>query len=138
MGEKRKEYEELIVEKKLDKHVALLGAIPTPSTGATLLKAFDIFVFPSTKEGLPYAIIEAGAAGVAILSSNVGGIPEIIQHEKNGLLSVSKSGEALAYHIEKMFYDERVRGDYTRAMEDTIATTFSLPRALDQTFLLYD
>ncbi|PIP28740.1 sugar transferase, partial [Candidatus Kuenenbacteria bacterium CG23_combo_of_CG06-09_8_20_14_all_39_39] len=47
------------------------------------LKAFDLFVLPSVKEGLVYTLIEAEAAALPIIATNVGGNPEIIAHNKN-------------------------------------------------------
>ncbi len=51
-----------------------------------VLEKIDIFVFPSLWEGLPYSILEAMNAGKLIISTNVGGIPEIIMHKHNGIL----------------------------------------------------
>ena len=45
------------------------------------LKAFDVFVLPSLKEGFPWVIIEAAAAGIPIVATKVGAIPEILPEE---------------------------------------------------------
>lgn len=61
------------------------------------LKAFDIFALPSIKEGLPYTIIEAMAAGLPIVATRVGGIPEVL--ENRGLVMPSKEPAELARAI---------------------------------------
>jgi len=62
----------------------------------------DIFVIPSVKEGVPYVLLEAMAAGLAIVATTVGGIPEIIKDQKNGLLVPPKNPLALAEAMEKL------------------------------------
>jgi glycosyltransferase involved in cell wall biosynthesis len=56
----------------------------------------DIFVLPSVAEGLPRGLMEAMAAGVICIASNVGGIPEIIEDGKNGFLAAAKDSKDLA------------------------------------------
>jgi glycosyltransferase involved in cell wall biosynthesis len=51
-----------------------------------LLKSADLFLFPTNHEGFPLALLEAMTAGLPIVSSDAGGIPEIIQTDVNGLL----------------------------------------------------
>jgi len=50
------------------------------------MKVFDVFLFPSRHEGLGSILLDALAFGLPIIASNVGGIPEIIQHDNNGYL----------------------------------------------------
>lgn len=71
----------------------LVGFVPE---AARYLKAFDIFVLPSLKEGLPYTLLEATHAELPIIASAVGGILDVIEHEKNGLLVPPKNSSALA------------------------------------------
>ena len=52
----------------------------------SLVAALDLFVMPSRNEGLGLALIEAMALGLPIISTNVGGIPYLLEHEKTGLL----------------------------------------------------
>lgn len=66
------------------------------------LKVMDLFVFPSFTEGLGSALLDAMAYDVPIVASRVGGIPDIIQHENNGLLFEAGDVAALAQQIERM------------------------------------
>jgi len=82
-GERRAELEAQIREKGLEGHVVLAGKI---DDAREYLTAFDIFLLASVKEGLPYAILEAGYAGVPVISTSVGGIPGVIKNLETGLL----------------------------------------------------
>ena len=73
---------------------ALLAAHPQlewvgwlgPEEKDELLRAAEIFVMPSRSEGLPMALLEAMAYGMAVLATDVGGIPEVVEPEVDGLL----------------------------------------------------
>jgi glycosyltransferase involved in cell wall biosynthesis len=75
-----------------------------------VLRALDIYVQPSLTEGLPLAVVEAAAAELPIVASDVGGIPEIIEHGRNGLLVPPGDPQALAVAIQELIDDpERAR-----------------------------
>lgn len=111
----------------------LLGTIPD---AARLLPAFDVFVLPSRKEGLPYALIEAMAAGLPIVATTVGGIPEIITHEKNGLLVPVENPAALAAAIRRLVDDPSFRAQLGNAAK-TSAEKFSFAAQLANTLAVY-
>lgn len=66
------------------------------------LKGLDLFVLPSVKEGLPYTILEAMAAGLPIIATSVGGIPDAIVNRSSGLLVEAASAEKLANAINEI------------------------------------
>jgi glycosyltransferase involved in cell wall biosynthesis len=74
-GELRDFLESKSKEYKLENRVKLFGFLPASEA----LKGFDTFALPSLKEGLPYVLLEAKAAGLPIIANPVGGIPEILQ-----------------------------------------------------------
>jgi glycosyltransferase involved in cell wall biosynthesis len=137
-GEERLTLQKYIRENKLENNVFLLGAIPDKTSGATLIRAFDIFILPSTKEGLPYVLLEAGLARVASVSTNVGGIPEIIEHEKSGLLCTPSNEGALTIQVEKLLFDERVRQDMAVNQYSDTVEKFSLKRMVQETLIEYE
>ncbi|MEK7165035.1 MAG: glycosyltransferase family 4 protein [Patescibacteria group bacterium] len=77
--------------------------------GNDLAQGADIFVIPSVKEGMPYVLLEAMAAGLPIVATNVGGIPEIIKDGQTGLLVPPKNPEKLAAAIGRLIDDPGLR-----------------------------
>ena len=69
----------------------------------------DIFVLPSLSEGFPNVILEAMAAGLPIISSNVGGVPDIIQDEVNGLLVEPMNSKEIAEKVLFILTNEELR-----------------------------
>jgi spore coat protein SA len=65
-----------------------VGFVPHQELGR-LYDGAAVVVFPSHREGLPVALLEAMAHGCAIVASRVGGIPQLIQHGRTGLLSAT-------------------------------------------------
>jgi glycosyltransferase involved in cell wall biosynthesis len=74
-----------------------------------LLSRFDLYVFPSLWEGFPYSIVEAMRAGVPIVATRVGGIPEAIADGKDGLLVEPDSRDAMIGAIARLLDDPDLR-----------------------------
>ena len=103
-GEKRPEQlEKIIAEKKLNKKVLLAGR---KENASRYLKAFDSYACSSVKEGFPYSILEAIGAGLPIVSTNVGGISEIIEDNITGLLVEPQNPNQLAEKIFQLAKDK--------------------------------
>lgn len=79
-GRRRPEVEALISAAGLQNSFELIGYLSRPDV-IREMRACDIYVQPSLTEGLPRAVIEAGAQSAPIIATNVGGIPELIQLE---------------------------------------------------------
>jgi glycosyltransferase involved in cell wall biosynthesis len=87
------------------------------SETAALLQRTDILALPSFVETLPMAIIEAFAYGVAVIATPVGAVPEVIAHERNGLLVPVGHVEALAKALSQLLENGALRrnlGDAAR------------------------
>lgn len=95
-GEERAALEALIKKHGLGNRVFLAGHIPN---AYKYLRAFDIFLLPSRTEALSYVLLEAAQAGLPIIATSVGGIPEVVEHKKNGLLVPPNDPRALANAI---------------------------------------
>jgi glycosyltransferase involved in cell wall biosynthesis len=85
-GEERANLEEKIKKYGLMHRVKLFGFVPASEA----LKGFDIFALPSLKEGLPYALLEAKAAGLPIVANRIGGIAEILDAKDMSDFSLEK------------------------------------------------
>jgi glycosyltransferase involved in cell wall biosynthesis len=75
-----------------------------------IMPLFDIFVLPSLNEGMGRVLVEAMAAGKPIVASNVGGIPDLVKHDHNGLLVPPGDEKALAAAIRQLInYPEKAK-----------------------------
>lgn len=91
-GEERQNLEERIKMAKLSDKIFLTGHI---EDAAKYLKAFDLFLLPSLKEGLPYALLEAEKANLPIISTEVGGIPEFFSKKPNIIIKPKSVNEII-------------------------------------------
>ena len=94
-GRERPKLEKLIKKYRLQEKVFLVGRMPD---AYKYLKAFDVFVLPSLKEGFPWIILEAMAAGIPIVATKVGALPEILDEE---FLVTPGNAEALVKKINR-------------------------------------
>jgi len=137
-GEEKKNYESRIKNYEIGDKFFIIGKneLSDPNS-ANYLKALDIFVLPSVKEGLPYLLLEAGLAGLPVIASSVGGIPEIIDNGKEGILAPPKNPEALAEAIKKLMEDKNLREQFAANLRQKILSKFSLQKMLDDTIAAY-
>lgn len=110
---------------KLEGKIILGGYLDNASEH---LKAFNIFVLPSVKEGLPYAILEAGCASLPVVATTVGGIPEIIEDMKSGILIQPKNPRELAHALSFMIEHPEERKRYGAALKERVASKYSLEK----------
>jgi glycosyltransferase involved in cell wall biosynthesis len=104
---------------------------------AEVLAESDLFVLPSRTEAFPNGLVEAMASGLPSIASNVGGIPELLQHGCNGLLVPPGDAAAVATAILTLLEDERTAvalGDAARA---TVASRYSFDRMVASFEQLY-
>lgn len=101
-GEEKKFLEDQIAYRQLTNHVFLVDYLPE---AFTYLKAFDVFILPSTKEGFAYTLLEASLAELPIITTRVGGNPEIIENLKNGILVRPGSPEEIINAISHLLGD---------------------------------
>ncbi|XKT74533.1 MAG: glycosyltransferase [Patescibacteria group bacterium UBA2163] len=123
-----------ILRQKKINNVTLLGAIPNAKK---YLEAFDIFILPSRTESLGYVLLEAGHAHLPVVATKVGGVPEIIEHKKNGLLITPNDPTALANAVETLLSDQKLRDKYSASLYKKVVEHFSLERMRDKTYSLY-
>ncbi len=101
-GRREAEMRQLAQELGLAGRVHFLGQRPDIPD---LLGALDIFVLPSHSEGVSLALLEAMAAGLPVIATAVGGLPEVVTDGVNGLLIPPQDPEALAQALARLLDD---------------------------------
>jgi glycosyltransferase involved in cell wall biosynthesis len=91
-----------------------------------VLKAFDVFVFPSIAEGLPLALLEAMASGLPVIASRVGGVPEILNSpELRTMVSPGSVDELVSAMKDLYGMPEEERHEIGRALRERVLEEFS-------------
>lgn len=119
------EHDKIVQEiQKLDitKSVRLLG---NRNDVQVLIHAADAFLLTSISEGIPLTVIEAMFAGIPCVCSNVGGLPEIIEHGRNGLLAPAKNPEALSEQLSEVLVNKNLAKSLGQAGKSDAQLRFS-------------
>ncbi|WP_273670286.1 glycosyltransferase [Janthinobacterium fluminis] len=117
-------------------HVSLLGWVGPEQRDAELARA-TVFVLPSYHEGLPMAMLEAMAAGKAVVVTPVGAIPEAVSAGENGLLVQPGDVAALAGALRALLADAALRARLGHAARATVLARYSTEAALARLAALY-
>jgi len=133
-GEDKFKLANMIKDKNLGKKIFLVGFRDNASS---LLKAFDVLLLPSVKEGLPYVLLEAGAANVPVVTSNVGGIPEIIDDMKSGILVRPKEPIEIYKALTFLISNKNKMKEFRDSLQEKIIMKFSLDRMIGETIDAY-
>jgi glycosyltransferase involved in cell wall biosynthesis len=107
-GDERAALERRAEELDLGGRVRFLGPQPRERV-LELFRAADALVLSSAWENFPHAVVEALAVGTPVLATATGGVGEVVEHERNGLLVEPGNAEALARAVERYFGDEGLR-----------------------------
>jgi glycosyltransferase involved in cell wall biosynthesis len=102
------------------------------------LLAFDIFILPSKKEGLPYALLEAGLAQIPCVASNTGGIGEVIADKQSGLLINPDNHMTIVAALDYLLKNPDKRSHFADELYQTILSDFSLKQMIEKTHKVYD
>lgn len=101
------------------------------------LERAGVFVLPSLREAMPLALLEAMAAGMAAIASDVGGIPEMIEDGFNGRLIRPGDVDTLAHRLLQMLRDPARQATLGAAARETVVHRYSLSASIDQLERLY-
>jgi len=133
-GSERKNLENLIKKYNLKNNFILAGRM---DEAARLLKAFDVYVCSSVKEGLPYSILEAMGAGLPIVTTNVGGIPEMIIGQTTGLPVEPAKAHNLADTLQKLISDKNLQITLGKNAKQNVSQNFGLEKMVAETKKVY-
>ncbi|MDE2079328.1 MAG: glycosyltransferase [Patescibacteria group bacterium] len=134
-GEERAALETRVTRLQLEERVEFAGFVPDASS---LLKAFDLFVLPSRTEALGYVLLEAGAAGMPVVASTVGGIPEVIEDGLSGALFPAYDADALAETLNTLMASPGTRAHYGERLAENTARYFNLRGMVKKTVEVYE
>lgn len=133
-GEERTHLEHLVHLYELHGRVFFTGFVPE---ARTFLKAFDVFLLPSWKEGFPYGLLEAGAAGLPVIASNVGGIPEVIEHGVTGYLIDPRKPNTLIDGLKILIENPTMAHAWGHTLHTRVTTAFRIETMRAHTYALY-
>jgi glycosyltransferase involved in cell wall biosynthesis len=111
------------------------GAFTTREQLTQIMTHTDIFLLSSVLEGQPLVIVEAMAYGCPIVTTNVGGIPELIQDNVNGLLCSPEDPECLAQKIKLLIDDPALRQRLGQAARKSYEQSPFQPQAVSSRFI---
>lgn len=101
------------------------------------LHSADIFVLPSLQEGLPNSLLEAMACGIPVIASKIGGVVDVIEDGKSGILFEPGNISDLANAIRKLLKDDDLRDKIKAEAVKIIVEKFSIERVVEEYINLY-
>jgi glycosyltransferase involved in cell wall biosynthesis len=125
-GYKKKEQSlrELAKQLDIEDYVTFLGYVPDEKL-PDLYSASDIFVLPAIYENFPFAILEAQATGLPVISTKVGGIPEFLADKENGFLIDPGDPAQLTQRVLTLLQDPKLAGEMGRRGRKLIEEKFA-------------
>jgi len=133
-GEEKEKLSATIQRLNLEKDVALIGFI---ENAPTYLKGFDGFVFTSIKEGLPYVLIEAGFAQLPVVATDVGGVKEIIEDMKSGILVQPRKPKDIAQGLQLIAKNPDRASFFGNNLKEAVTAKFSVDTMARETEAVY-
>ena len=134
-GHLRKRLQDLAQELGLAEHIVFTGArrdVPR------ILSASDLFVLPSLFEGMPLSLLEAMAAGKAIVATNVGGTVDVVVPNVTGFLVPPKDINALAEKIIQLLLDQELRNEFGRRGQERVRKYFDRKQMAQKYMEVYE
>lgn len=136
-GPSKKLIEDRIKESGIEENINLTGFVKDELL-PIYYNAADYFVLPSASgEGLPLVLLEAMACGLPVISTMVGGTPEIIEHMKNGVLVPPRNPEAMAVIISELLSNEGLGLTIGEEARKIVVNKFTWEKNLRQLQTIY-
>jgi glycosyltransferase involved in cell wall biosynthesis len=133
-GSERQNLEEFARSRGLSDRVRFHGSVPD---AARYLRAFDMLVLSSRSEGIPVTLLEAMAAGVPVVATSVGGIPEVVGSAEAELVR-SEDHRALANAIRSVIEDPAAAAQRAAAATHHLHTNFGMTKWIDAHDRVYE
>ncbi|MBI2815515.1 MAG: glycosyltransferase [Acidobacteria bacterium] len=103
-----------------------------------VMNRWDVFAMPSLEEGFGIAALEAMAAGLPVVASNVGGVPELVEHGRTGWLVPPSDVAALADRLRALLLDAKIRSVMGSAGRERARNHFPVQRMVGEISKIYD
>jgi glycosyltransferase involved in cell wall biosynthesis len=134
-GERKEKLQERISRYNLQDYIFMVGRV---EEAEKYLKAFDVFSLTSITEALPYVLLEAGQAGLPIIASNVGGIPEIIDDMQSGILVRPKEPEEIEKGIKFLIENPEKMKFFSQNIQAKIKQSYNIDTMVKNTVEIYN
>lgn len=125
IGADRAKYAEHLKNKTKDESLKYLNLLGFKPNAMEYIYASDAFILPSRVESFPLVILESMILRTPVIATTVGGIPEMVDHEKTGLLFESENIEGLIECLKSMYLNEKDRINYSDQASKKYWDTFS-------------
>lgn len=126
-----------VVSSKLQDDVLFLGLI-SPAEVHRYLAISDVFVRPSISEGLGNVFLEAMAAGVPVIGTPVGGIPDFLTHEKTGIFCESRNPKSIAEKIKILIKDQKLRDKLIQNAKQMVIENYNWDKISQEMKKIYE
>lgn len=126
--------EHMIKDYKLSNHVHLLGHMPMASN---FISQFNFMLITSQSEGIPQVIYESMYHGTPVVSTNVGGIPEILEHEVTGMLSPMHDPDHLSKNLVTLLSNTTLKQTISQKAKDRLDKELSTETMAQKTYGVY-
>lgn len=136
VGPERQALEELAIRLGLETSITFTGHIDNESIAA-LYRIADVMVNPSLADNMPISILEALASGVPIVSTDVGGVPYMVEHGKTALLVPVQDPEAMARAILALLSDPAKAKQMRKAGIESLQQ-YTWPNVRDRLLRVYE
>lgn len=136
-GSMTKKLKNLIKQLRLENNVTMCGFINNKEM-FSFLSRHDIMVMPSFQEAFGVAVLEASAVGLPVIAGNVGGVPEVLDDNKTGMLIEPGDPEALAMAIMKLADNAELRKSMGDAGRKLVGEKYLWESSLDKIAALYN
>jgi glycosyltransferase involved in cell wall biosynthesis len=134
-GVLREELELQTKELNLEQHVLFMGK---QNNVPALLKLVDICVLPSIQDNLPFAVMEAQLAGKPVIVTDAGGLPEMVQHQVNGLVAKAGDSESIYQNIKVMMDNKTLQDRLSKNGKEFGLTQWPIEKMITRLFNIYE
>jgi glycosyltransferase involved in cell wall biosynthesis len=114
-----------------------LGSLHDEISMALVYAAADVFLAPSLEDNLPNTVLEALSCGTPVVAFNIGGMPDMVVHQKNGYLAPGFETDQLAHGLRWVLEDTYRRTCLSKEARNTVLNAFTLQHAASRYLELY-